>query len=352
MSSKKRFSAVLLTGQPFESVPAGVERYSQLLSNALDGLQTIYFTPFSDSISWPFLSEPYKAKIVANQLNERLAELDPEVVFYNGLYGWALPKKTPFLKIGLVHGTWKSLAKNAMPWGFNRLRCEYAYAWFEKKSFSNADLLVSNSNFCRELLKTDYRLDSQVIHPPADSNFFHPRDKRKARKKIGVKEDERIVLFVGRPEYYKGFDRVEALAKETDWHFISITFPKATSKWIDAREPVSPAVLGEYYAAADVVLFPSRFESFGFVTIESLATHTPVVTTPFGIAKEISHPYCKVVTNPQLSNFKKAVTDALTPPQASFLEIEKIFSFTPFQEKLQTLLETHLSQNGFSKKVF
>jgi glycosyltransferase involved in cell wall biosynthesis len=45
--------------------------------------------------------------------------------------------------------------------------------------------------------------------------------------------------------------------------------------------------LPPYYCAADVVVLPSRYETFGLVALEALASGTPVVATPVGAMESI-----------------------------------------------------------------
>jgi D-inositol-3-phosphate glycosyltransferase len=50
---------------------------------------------------------------------------------------------------------------------------------------------------------------------------------------------------------------------------------------------VKQAELPFYYSAADVCVVPSYYESFGLVTLESLACGTPVVATAVGSAASV-----------------------------------------------------------------
>ena len=47
--------------------------------------------------------------------------------------------------------------------------------------------------------------------------------------------------------------------------------------------------LNTYYNAADALVIPSFYESFGLVALESLACGTPVIATPVGAMESIIH---------------------------------------------------------------
>ncbi|MFH0970351.1 MAG: glycosyltransferase family 4 protein [Candidatus Diapherotrites archaeon] len=324
-------TTVLLYGQPYSKKVGGAEQFTRLLQKIIPDLVPLY----SDSSHFPLLAEPLKAKEVAEKLGRELFQLNPHTVIYSGMYGWALPRTTSYRKIAICHGTYSSFARAAMPWSLDRIRTEFVYSYFEKKSFANADMVISNSTFTRDCLRADYGIESIPISLATDDQVFRKK-KWKEKKKLGL-PDMPIILFVGRPDHYKGFDIVEKLARmHPEWHFVSLTSPRAQSEVVDARDSVPFEELVEYYHACDAVLFPSRFESFGYVTIEALMAHKPIVTISFGIAREIVHPYCIVSPSPSLEDYSSSLIRALSlPKKASFSEIEKRFSLTRLQKDLQ-----------------
>ena len=327
---------VLLWGQPSTKMPGGAEQFTDLLQQAIPGLKVVY--PAQQTIpSWPLLSEPAKAFGAAQTLSEQLAVLRPEIVLYNGMFGWALPEKTPYTKIALCHGTFPSFARHALSWGLNRLRTQFIYADFEKKSYANADYVVCNSAFTQKNLANDYGLSGKVIPLATDTRRFH--SVKNSRKKLGLPEDKKIILFVGRPTHDKGFDMVERVAQNhPEWHVVAVTNPRGKSSHVDCRGPLPFDELTDYYAACDVVFFPSRFESFGYVTIEALAAKKPVVTTPFGIAPEINHPACIVVNEFSADAFERALMKALSQKYSFDEKKRKYYDLPRFQKDYQQLI--------------
>ena len=157
-------------------------------------------------------------------------------------------------------------------------------------SAKNASVVVANSRLTMELNKKYYGVSSIVIHNPVDTKTFAPIGKKNARRKLGLDARKKIGLFVGRPEYQKGFDLFEKIARERpEIEFISITFPKTASALKNIRGALAKdrKQLALYYSAADFVLFPSRFEGFGFVPIEALSCNTPVISSDVGVVKEM-----------------------------------------------------------------
>lgn len=142
----------------------------------------------------------------------------------------------------------------------------------------------------------------ELVPPGVDHAFFSPGDRRGARAALGL-DDRPTLLFVGRIQPLKGLTvAVRALAEIPDHRarLVVVGGPSgpqgpaelATAKQV-ARElgvadrvvfvpPRPHHLLSTYYRAADVVLVPSRSESFGLVALEAAACGVPVVASDVG----------------------------------------------------------------------
>jgi D-inositol-3-phosphate glycosyltransferase len=141
-----------------------------------------------------------------------------------------------------------------------------------------------------------------------DRQRFQPMDKPSARQRLGVDMRDLMLLCVGRLTPQKGQDRIiEALARLGDEHRARLILvggngqgdPEQTRLYQLADElgivsqvrfcgSVPQTELAEYYAAMDMLVLASHYESFGLVGLEALACGRPVVTTPVGIMKTLS----------------------------------------------------------------
>jgi D-inositol-3-phosphate glycosyltransferase len=142
----------------------------------------------------------------------------------------------------------------------------------------------------------------EVIPPGVDHAIFAPGDARKARRHWRVGQDP-VLLYVGRIQPLKGADlAVRCLAEldHPDAHLVLVGGPSGTDGpaeldrlralvrelGLDDRvrfePPRSHEALASFYRAADVVLVPSRTESFGLVALEAAACGTPVVASAVG----------------------------------------------------------------------
>jgi D-inositol-3-phosphate glycosyltransferase len=126
---------------------------------------------------------------------------------------------------------------------------------------------------------------------------------------IGLKPEDRMILFVGRIEPLKGVDTLlEAMSclqmKESRPVHLAIIGgdPAASPEDMNAEMArlknlcevlgldQSVVFLGVrdqdklsyYYSAAEVVVMPSHYESFGMVALEAMACGTPVIASEVG----------------------------------------------------------------------
>lgn len=142
----------------------------------------------------------------------------------------------------------------------------------------------------------------EIVSPGVEHAFFAPGEKKGARHALGL-GDGPVLLFVGRIQPLKGVDvAVQSLAElrrkdaillivggasgtEGDAEFAKVTGmvqELGLEDQVRFVEPQAHHILSTYYRAADVVLVPSRSESFGLVALEAAACGTPVVANAVG----------------------------------------------------------------------
>ncbi len=148
----------------------------------------------------------------------------------------------------------------------------------------------------------------EVVPPAVEHAFFAPGDRGGARRAVGLPGDRPIVLFVGRIQPLKGPDvAVAAMAHVPDALLVVVGGASGLDgaaemarveqlvdelDLADRVQFVAPRphhILSSYYRAADVVVVPSRSESFGLVALEAAACGIPVVASAVGGLLNIVH---------------------------------------------------------------
>jgi D-inositol-3-phosphate glycosyltransferase len=150
----------------------------------------------------------------------------------------------------------------------------------------------------------------EIIAPGVERAFFAPGDQAGARAAIGVRPDVPVLLFVGRIQPLKGPDvAIRTLAElgRCDAQLIIVGGASGEHGDVEADrahalvdelglhdrvhfvDPQPHHILSTYYRAADVVLVPSRSESFGLVALEAAACGTPVVASAVGGLLSLVH---------------------------------------------------------------
>jgi D-inositol-3-phosphate glycosyltransferase len=142
-----------------------------------------------------------------------------------------------------------------------------------------------------------------VVPCGVDLELFCPMSASKARRQLGFKSNDTLALFVGRFDAMKGLDKLlEAMSylrSGSHWRLVVVGgdgmhTPEGQKVLGLARAlgvEDSIAFVGRidqkdlplYYNAADVMVMPSYYESFGLVSLEALACGLPVVATPVGV---------------------------------------------------------------------
>ncbi|MBR0214380.1 MAG: glycosyltransferase [Solobacterium sp.] len=142
--------------------------------------------------------------------------------------------------------------------------------------------LTVPSEWMRRFLPDSFLCEypSRVIYNGIDRNVFRPVSSA-FRKRYSL-EGRFIVLAVAFPwTNQKGLDRMLSLAEQLDDTFQLVmvgTEKTGSDRILCIPRTASQQELAEIYSAADVLINPSRVESFGLVNAEALACGTPVLS--------------------------------------------------------------------------
>ncbi|KAA3657552.1 MAG: glycosyltransferase family 1 protein [Chloroflexi bacterium] len=183
----------------------------------------------------------------------------------------------------------------------------------EKRVIQKADRIIAPTPAELGQLECLYDADTSkvvIIPPGVDPERFKPINKKEAKKRVGIPCGDTNILFAGRIEPLKGIDtmllamsliqqnypelvkntcmaiiggdpwaddldeemaRLQKLRADLDIHDL-VTFLGAKDQ----------TILPNYYAAAEIVVMPSHYESFGMVALEAMAMGTPVIASEVG----------------------------------------------------------------------
>jgi D-inositol-3-phosphate glycosyltransferase len=148
-----------------------------------------------------------------------------------------------------------------------------------------------------------------VIPPGVDVSHFYPISADEAKMYVGLKPEDRMVLYVGRIEPLKGLDTlIQAMSSlqlqekrrvhlaiiggdpAASPHEMSTEMARLQKLCDDLSVGQTVVFLGKrdqdklpyYYSAAELVVMPSHYESFGMVALEAMACGTPVIASEVG----------------------------------------------------------------------
>lgn len=178
-----------------------------------------------------------------------------------------------------------------------------------KKIAQAARIIAVSNNTKQDLIKyldiEDKMID--VVFSGLNYDFYPIEDDKKqmVRRKYGFKK-ERLILCVGNNQFYKNLEGIiEALAMKIDYlrrnNLVLVKtgsdFSVPQKKMIEKYGLRSHVIymgyvssfdhLNDLYNLAEIFLFPSLYEGFGWPPLEAMACGTPVIASGAGSLKEV-----------------------------------------------------------------
>lgn len=284
--------------------------WSSRVAIEIDALNELHPISVVDSCLWD--SEAYSFSLISKELNIPLV----------------IRLVTPLL-----------VANDMNKWRMNAVDLEYLSS-FERALVERADAVVPISDSIKKTFIKYYKPTEKVNYSKINAGvaYWPTFDVSNGYKEFGGKlaktseliKDKKVFLFMGRIELRKGIDvlldAIEKLKETT--RFNSCCFVIAGSAIIDINKileerfsgvdnvlyigAVNDAEREKLYAMSDVVVFPSRYESFGLVPLEAFVHGKPVIASDAGAIPEV------VIDNKSGLIFKDGSADDLA------LKIEKL----------------------------
>ncbi|MEW5960323.1 MAG: glycosyltransferase [Chloroflexota bacterium] len=189
-----------------------------------------------------------------------------------------------------------------------RLDCERAV-------MTMADRLIAATLLEQKEMAEYYGADPRqvsIVPPGVDLNRFKAMSRPEARAFLGIPPYHQMILFVGRIQPLKGIDTlIRALAlikkqepelvknvcvciiggdpnQDSDYEKSELARLKSLQAQLELGDLVAFSGARDqdsliyYYSAAEMVVMPSHYESFGMVVLEAMACGAPVIASDVG----------------------------------------------------------------------
>ncbi|TRZ55218.1 glycosyltransferase family 1 protein [archaeon] len=206
-----------------------------------------------------------------------------------------------------VYREWANYKKaNGVPLAFG----DSVLPAIEKMNVEKAKKIIVMSQVLKNEVLKNYKVPDEkveVIYSGVNCDEFSP-DNRKLynsgiRKKLGIEENDIVLLFVGNPYNRKGLEyavralplinekRVKLLVMGKDLGDEKIANYQALAKKIGVGDKLVYGgftnEIKKYFSVGDIFVFPTLYEPFGLVITEAMASGMPDVVSRCAGAAEL-----------------------------------------------------------------
>jgi glycosyltransferase involved in cell wall biosynthesis len=261
------------------NVVGGVEQWADQLKNALEyGDHTVFHWCIRDALESftkregkPPLFSPDAPKheyvwFMNREFSEHRDYTPYNYIIFNSdeAYNFAPPKSCKAKIIGVFHGTYKGCGEKT-----NNVSFQSVHWSIQKSTIPLFSKIVCVS----ENTKTEVGIKDAVVIPNGvDTDKFEVINKAECRKKLAIRDDVIVPLYIGHRAPSKGWDVWSKIFNEHHGEGIHFFAPP------NVPHDMLPIV----YGAADYLIFPSQYEACPYTVLEALSCNLPVMSTPVG----------------------------------------------------------------------
>lgn len=305
----------------------------------------------------PFISRPLNGAVIARKLLSKVHAFAPDVILNYVVY----PDGYAAVQIGRTLGV--PVVLTAIGSDLNRIPDRFC-AVHTRRAIRDATFTTTVS---ADLLRTARMMGAPVERSAAiingcDTSVFYPSDRAAARLSLGVPQEVKAIVYVGRLDARKGLvELIEATAQlrqqGSDTHCYMVgdgPDKRLLQQAIERTQSAAyvhfvPAVrthgVAQWMAAADLIALPSYAEGCPNVIIEALAAGRPVVATKVGGIPELVDESCGALVAPrQVGELRDALQRILESPwDAELLGRRHNRSWNDVAVDLENVLENALA---------
>ena len=249
--------------------------------------------------SIPFVTRLLNGYTSSRYLEPRLAAFAPDIVLAYWVYpdGFAALRAARALGLPCLIG---ALGSDV------HVRSGLA-SWLTGQAVRNTDGLLTVSEAMRNLAVHKFRAEQTKVHTIVNgfnNHVFNLRSQPAARKHLGMPENARLIIYVGRLVHTKGLreliDAFRSLAGDDPLCRLvlvgegpmrgglsDLIANAGLADRVMFTGGLPPARVADWICAADVLTLPSWSEGYPNVVVEALACGRPVVATDVGGTREI-----------------------------------------------------------------
>jgi len=262
-----------------------------------------YATPFRPYPQYKIALFPFLSEAKARKLGI-------EIVHSHGMATMGIAAERAARGLGVPYvGTLHTLIPNATHYvagGVERIKiAAETLAWsYLKWYYNRCDAPIAPSAVIKEIMEGHGIRDVRVIPNGIDIGKLNPGVKGEQVRETWKLQGRKVIMHLGRLVIEKNIEllinsALFVLESEPDARFLIVgTGPAAeyykemarrrgVDKYFIFTGFVEDKLVPEYYACADAVVVPSKFETQGLVTLEAMACGRPVAGADYLATKEI-----------------------------------------------------------------
>ena len=350
------------------------------------------------------IAKQYKNRIAtfySREIAKQIKEIGLDIVhtqteFSVGAFGKIISRKYDIPFIHTYHTMWEDYVHYISPLKGRNIRLKRLARTISRAFVRKAECVITPSNKTAKYLKYKCKVKNKPIYviptgidiSPFKSSNFTEEERNNLKKSLGIKPNEKIILFLGRVASEKSIDVImdimpSIFEEHPDYKFLIVgdgpskkdLEEQARKLNIDKNVIFTGKVpwneVPKYYNIGDVFVNASITETQGLTFIEAMSAEIPVVAKYAPNLSEFIHTNKNGILVKKNSDFKKAIIDVIENENLRKTlirggnETAKEYSIEVFGDKLEMLyteiiklhkakkeLETKEEKNAQKKTIY